>query len=53
MKITLNLTRREAEAVMRAELSSGWGVRKSQALSLAEFKLREAIIAAEREAGRA
>lgn len=47
MEITLSLTRREAEAVLRAELSTGYGVRKSVALRSAEFKLREALITAE------
>jgi hypothetical protein len=49
VKVELNLTKREAEAVLRAEFSAGFGVRRSQALRLAEFKLREAIIAAEKE----
>jgi hypothetical protein len=45
MSINLNLTKREAEAVLRARLSVGHGVRRSKALEVAEFKLRQAIIA--------
>lgn len=37
---------RQAEAVLRAELSVGYGVRRSFALQAAEFRLREAIVAA-------
>lgn len=50
MRVGLNLTKREAEAVLRAELSIGYGVKRSLALQTAEFKLRQAIIAAQKEA---
>jgi hypothetical protein len=46
MRVELSLSKRQAEAVLRAELSVGYGVRRSFALQAAEFKLREAIAAA-------
>lgn len=46
VKVELSLSKREADAVLRAELSTGYGCVRSQALRAAEFKLREAIIAA-------
>ena len=52
MKLVLTLTQREAEAVMRAELSVGYGVRRSQALRSAEMKIRHAIVTAEGSADR-
>lgn len=51
MKVTLTLSKAEAEAVLRAELSAGTGVRRSQSLQLAEFKIRQAVIAAQRDVG--
>lgn len=48
MKVELSLTQREAEAVLRAELSVGHGVRRSQDLLSAEGKLRDAITKAHR-----
>lgn len=47
MNVAVSLTAREADAVLRAALSMGYGVRRSQALQAAEFKIREAIIAAQ------
>jgi len=49
MKLTFTLSKSEAEAVLRAELSAGVGVRRSQSLQAAEFKIRQAIIAAQKE----
>ena len=43
MKINLSLTKREAEAVLRAELSVGHGVRQSTDLARAQFRLHEAV----------
>jgi len=50
MRLELNLSKREAEAVLRCELSNGRGVIRSQALRAAEFKLKDAILRARREA---
>lgn len=52
MKLTLTLSKAEAAAVLRAELSAGIGVRRSQALQTAEFKIRQAIITAQNEPDR-
>lgn len=52
MKLTLTLNKAEAEAVLRAELSAGQGVRRSQSLQTAEFKIRQAIITALNEGDR-
>ena len=49
VEIRVKLSEREAEAVLRAEFSVGHGVRRSQALQLAEFKLHSAIIRELRE----
>jgi hypothetical protein len=53
LKIEFTLSKREAEAVIariKADgLSLGWGVRKSQAIEVAEFKLTDAILRARRE----
>jgi hypothetical protein len=46
MRVELSLSKRQAEAILRAELSVGYGVRRPVALQAAEFKLREAIVAA-------
>lgn len=43
MKVELSLTEREADAIRRAHLSVGHGVRRSQALRSAERKLQIAI----------
>ena len=51
MKLTLTLSKAEAEAVLRAQFSAGIGVRRSQSLQTAEFKIRQAIITAQKEAG--
>lgn len=47
MRVELRLSKREAQALLRAELSSGHGVRRSQDLQRAEFKIREAVIRAQ------
>jgi hypothetical protein len=47
MKVELTLTKREAEAILRAHFSVGHGIRRSMALQLAEHKLRAAIIKAD------
>lgn len=49
MQIALRLNQREIDAVLRAELSAGHGVRRSNALMDAEFKIREALINARRD----
>jgi hypothetical protein len=47
-EITIKLSKREQEAVLKATLSSGHGVIRSQALQHAEFKLWDAILKAQR-----
>lgn len=50
MKVTVNLTRREAEAVAKGYLTVwGDGVQRSKAVESATFKLREAAFAALRD----
>lgn len=46
VRITVDLTKREAAAVSRAELSVGYGVQRSQALLAAEAKILAAVRAA-------
>ena len=43
MRVVLGLTRGEAEAMLRAELSVGYGVRRSNALTAGAAKLRAAL----------
>lgn len=43
MNVTVSLTRREAEAVLRAELSNGYGIVRSTALLVAEQKIKRAV----------
>jgi hypothetical protein len=49
MKVELNLTKLEVEAILRANLSRGHGVVRPVSLLSAEFKLREGCLAALRE----
>jgi hypothetical protein len=49
VKIELRLSKREADALLRCEFSSGYGARRSQALQLAEFKVKDAVLRARRE----
>jgi hypothetical protein len=46
MRVTLNLTKREAEVLLREGIDHPYGVRKSQARQTAEMKLIGAIAAA-------
>jgi hypothetical protein len=46
MNVDLQVSPKEAEAILRAELSVGYGVRRSLTLQAAEFKLRQALISA-------
>lgn len=41
--VEMHLTRREAEALLKAELSVGYGVRPPFVLQVAEMKLRSAL----------
>lgn len=43
MKVQVSLTRDQARAVLAAELSAGYGVRRSAALIEAERRIKEAI----------
>lgn len=44
LKVTINLSKREAEAILRSEgFTNGWGIRKSQSLQSAEAKVVGAI----------
>ena len=49
MKVTLNLTKAEAEAVSRAYFTVGVGVRRSRALESAEAKLHAAVADAQQD----
>lgn len=46
IRVTVALSRRQADAVLRAELSVGYGVRRSVDLTEAERRLHAAIRAA-------
>ena len=52
MKVTLSLTKAEAEAVLRANFSVGMGVRRSRSLEAAEAKIHESVASALDEAPR-
>jgi hypothetical protein len=43
VQISVTLTRRQAAAVLAAELSAGYGVRRSAALVEAERRLKDAV----------
>lgn len=43
MNVQVTLTRRQAEALLRAELSVGYGVRRSADLIAAEERLKAAV----------
>jgi hypothetical protein len=54
MRVAFDLTKREAEAILKSQLREiihAHATRKTQAQQTAEFKLREAIIAAQSEEG--
>lgn len=43
MKITISLTKEQARAVLAADLSVGYGIRRSAALTEAERRIKDAI----------
>ena len=43
VKITVTLSEREADALLKVERRSGWHARPSQALQVADFKIVGAI----------
>jgi hypothetical protein len=52
VEVTVTLTRRQANALLRAELSAGHGIRRSADLIEAERRLRDAVQRAVGEAPR-
>jgi len=48
MRLIVTFSKAEAEAVLRAELSAGHGIRRSRSLQTAESKIRHAIATAKR-----